>query len=57
MSDALERLRQRNRPTVPPRDASLTPIASIDSISQDTLISRYQDNKISRQQDIKTTRF
>lgn len=54
MSDALERLKQRNRPTVPPRDASLTPGAAIQAIepkssaSLDTLISRYPDTPISK---------
>ena len=42
MNDALERLRKRNRPTVPDRDASLIPPASA---SVDTSISRYQDTK------------
>jgi hypothetical protein len=57
MSDALERLRQRNRPTVPPRDASLTPgasiraIAPLDSESLDTSISRYQDIQNSKLKD------
>jgi hypothetical protein len=42
MSDALDRLRQRQRPKVAPRDASLT------SRPQDIQISRHQDIQISR---------
>lgn len=60
MSDALDRLRNRNRPTVPARDASLTstapvapviPIAPIDSTSLDTSTSRYQKSQIPQTQD------
>lgn len=40
MSDALERLKQRNRPNVKSRDTSL------DSGSPDTSISRNQENQI-----------
>jgi predicted DNA-binding protein len=42
MSDALERLRSRNRPTVPNRDASLAPTA-LSSTSQDISTSRRLD--------------
>ena len=53
MSDALERLRNRQRPEVPIRDAALTP-PSIDtatpkphaSDSVDTSMSRYQDAEV-----------
>jgi len=66
MSDALDRLRNRNRPTVPARDASLTstapvapviPIAPIDSISQDTSTSRYQRPETPKLQDTSTSRY
>lgn len=50
MSDALERLKNRKRPTVPPRDASLTPIAPSDSASADTSISGYQKTKKTKSQ-------
>jgi glycyl-tRNA synthetase beta subunit len=46
MNDALERLKKRNRPTVPNRDASLTPIAP-NSASQDISTSSNLDLKIS----------
>ena len=49
MSDALERLKQRNRPTVPQRDASLNSNTSA-SASPDVLVSRYQDSQISTKQ-------
>jgi len=42
MSDALDRLKQRQRPKVAPRDASLT------SRPQDIQISKHQDIQISR---------
>lgn len=42
MSDALERLKKRNRPTVPNRDASLTPMAQ-PTIVPDIATSRYLD--------------
>lgn len=42
MSDALERLKKRNRPTVPNRDASLTPMAQ-PITSPDIATSRYLD--------------
>ncbi len=42
MSDALDRLKQRQRPKVAPRDASLT------SRPQDIQTSKYQDIQISR---------
>lgn len=42
MSDALDRLKQRQRPKVAPRDASLT------SSAQDIQVSRHQDMQISR---------
>jgi hypothetical protein len=44
MSDALERLKSRNRPTVPNRDASLTP--AIPS-TQDISTSRNLDSQVS----------
>jgi hypothetical protein len=54
MSDALERLRNRNRPTVPTRDASLisaapAPPASTppSTISFDISTSRYPDSEVS----------
>lgn len=46
MNDALERLKKRNRPTVPNRDASLTPPPQ-PTVSQDIETSRYQDQKVS----------
>lgn len=42
MNDALERLKKRNRPTVPSRDASLTPPALV----QDTSTSKKLDMQI-----------
>ncbi len=45
MSDALERLKQRSRPTVPNRDASIVPIPL------DTQISRYPEVQISTVQE------
>jgi len=45
MSDALERLKQRNRPTVPNRDASIAPI------TLDTQISRYPEVQVSTLQE------
>lgn len=42
MSDALERLKSRHRPTVPSRDASLAP-AALTSINQDISTSRNLD--------------
>jgi hypothetical protein len=44
-NDALERLKKRQRPNVPSRDASLS------SPSQDISTSRYQDTEISGDQD------
>jgi hypothetical protein len=44
MSDALERLKSRNRPTVPNRDASLAPAISS---TQDISISRNLDSQTS----------
>ncbi|BCL40250.1 ribbon-helix-helix protein, CopG family [Nostoc sp. MS1] len=44
--DALERLKKRQRPSVPARDASLT------NKSQDISTSGYQDTKVSSSQDI-----
>jgi hypothetical protein len=44
-NDALERLKKRQRPNVPSRDASLS------SPSQDISTSRYQDTQISGDQD------
>lgn len=46
MSDALERLKQRNRPTVPNRDASITPVVQ-PAVSRDISISGHQDLKVS----------
>lgn len=43
MTDALERLKNRNRPTVPNRDASLTPT----STSDDTATSRNLELQVS----------
>ena len=45
MSDALERLKQRNRPTVPNRDASIAPIVL------DAQISRHPEVQISTLQE------
>jgi len=45
MSDALDRLKQRNRPTVPNRDASLASNIQT-SVSPDISTSRYQDIQI-----------
>lgn len=53
MNDALERLKKRNRPTVPNRDASLTPASP--SISQDISTSGNLDLKISEIQPIQTS--
>lgn len=50
MSDALERLKSRNRPTVPTRDASLiptTPVAPPSTVSFDIQTSRYPDSQTS----------
>jgi hypothetical protein len=44
-NDALERLKKRQRPNVPSRDASLS------APSQDISTSRYQESEISRDQD------
>lgn len=55
MSDALERLRNRNRPTVPPRDASLisaTPTPP-STVSFDISTSGYPDAQVSPPQDSK----
>ena len=49
MNDALERLKKRNRPTVPNRDASLSPVVPT-SISQDISISRNLNLEISESQ-------
>lgn len=46
MTDALERLKSRNRPTVPSRDASLTP-APITPASVDTSTSRHLEPQVS----------
>lgn len=46
MDDALERLKKRNRPTVPNRDASLTPVTPA-SISQDISTSGNLELQIS----------
>jgi hypothetical protein len=56
MNDALDRLKKRNRPTVPNRDASLTPLAK-PSVSQDIQTSRYQDKKISENLDLDTSQL
>lgn len=47
-SDALERLKSRNRPTVPSRDASLVS----NSVSLDTSTSRSLDSKVSTIQEV-----
>jgi hypothetical protein len=62
MSDALERLKGRNRPTVPARNSALTPDAQESetstllehkiSKSQDIEISTLLEHKISKSQDI-----
>ena len=49
-NDALERLKKRQRPNVPSRDASLS------SPSQDISTSRYQETKTSRDQDTEISR-
>jgi hypothetical protein len=46
MSDALERLKNRNRPIVPDRDAS------INAVPPDIKVPRYPDTEISRNLDI-----
>ena len=56
MNDALERLKKRNRPTVPNRDASLTPIPQT-SLSQDISNSRSLDLKISEVQEAQVSQF
>jgi predicted DNA-binding protein len=50
--DALERLKKRQRPNVPTRDASLSSSSQdiSDSNSQDTSTSGYQDTKVSSNQ-------
>jgi len=53
MSDALERLKSRNRPTVPNRDASLTPITPT---SQDISIPSNLDSQVSLTSDVQTSR-
>ncbi|BAY73521.1 hypothetical protein NIES23_63730 (plasmid) [Trichormus variabilis NIES-23] len=52
--DALERLKKRQRPNVPTRDASLSSSTQdiSDSSSQDISTSGYQDIKVSSSQDI-----
>jgi hypothetical protein len=50
MNDALERLKNRNRPTVPNRDASLTPISTI----ADTSISRSPEVQVSTPSEVQT---
>lgn len=50
MSDALERLKKRNRPTVPSRDASLVPTTDI-SITPDTSLPASLDTSIPRNQE------
>lgn len=50
MNDALERLKKRNRPTVPSRDASLTPPQASGSL--DIEISRNQETQNPTVQDI-----
>jgi predicted DNA-binding protein len=49
-NDALERLKKRQRPNVPSRDASLS------SPSQDISTSRYQETQTSRNQDTEISR-
>lgn len=50
MSDALERLKNRNRPTVPNRDASLAPTSS----SVDTSTSRNLESAVSTSLEFET---
>lgn len=45
MTDALERLKNRNRPTVPARDASLSAVTPINA-GLDTSIPRYLDSPV-----------
>lgn len=54
MSDALERLKRRNRPTVPNRDVSLTPIPQ-PSTSPDISISRNLEVEVSSIQEGQTS--
>lgn len=54
MNDALERLKKRNRPTVPNRDTSLAPATPV-SLSQDISTSRNLETKISKIQDTQTS--
>lgn len=54
MSDALERLKKRNRPTVPNRDASLNSVIQ-NTISQDIETYRYQEQKISKNSELETS--
>ncbi len=53
MSDALERLKNRNCPSVPDRDASLTP-SSVTSTSLDISTHRNLDSKVSTDSDAPT---
>src|SRR6478672_1995731 len=50
MSDALERLKKRNRPTVPNRDTSLAPITQ-PTVDSDISTSRHLDSNNSRHQE------
>lgn len=55
MDDALERLKRRNRPTVPNRDASLTPTVQ-PSDSVDISISGYPDIEKSEYQEVQISK-
>jgi predicted DNA-binding protein len=59
MTDALDRLKKRNRPTVPNRDASLTsmPAMTQPSISPDISMSGYPEAKISKSNDVQISPF
>lgn len=59
MSDALDRLRNRNRPTVPSRDASLMPSAPVtppSTVSFDIVTSRYPESQSSMSPDAPASR-
>jgi len=55
MTDALERLKKRQRPTVPPRDASLTPTQLPTPTSPDTSTLRNLNEEIPITSDIPNT--
>ncbi len=59
MSDALDRLRNRPRPTVPSRDASLMPSAPVtppSTVSFDIVTSRYPDSQAAMSPDAPAAR-